>query len=272
MFFSLSFGRFYGIDSLIELLIIIVAAVISLYSHKIYKLIQDKNYKFFSLAFLAIAISFIFKILSNFTIFYRVRMEQANFVYVIFSQLKYAQLVNFFSFILYNFFYLLGFLILFLIISKTDKKEKIFLFIYLSILAILLSIYFNFIFHITIVFILIFLTVHFYDNHKKVNSTNSFLVFVAFLIILASHLLFIFSDVHSLFYILGEALLLVGFMSLLLNHIKIRLYYKKGNSNNEENENLTNKFSNLHFSKGKHKNEENKTRGYKRHLRSTTKK
>ena len=227
MFFSLSMGRFYGIDSLIEFLIIIVAAIVSLYSHKIYKIVKDQNYRFFSWAFLLIAVSFVFKILSNFTILNRVKIQGINFVYTVLSQPSYMPLVDFVTFTLYKIFYLLGFLILFLILTKTDKKDKIFLFIYLSIIAILFSIYLNFIFHITLLLILLFLTLHFYQNHKNHKTTNSMLVFVAFLIILIAHLSFVFSDMRSLFYMIGEGLLLIAFLCLLINQVKLKKLSKK---------------------------------------------
>lgn len=227
MFFSLSLGRFYGIDSLIELLIILVACVISLYSHKIYKIIKEHNYRFFSWAFLLIAVSFVFKILSNFTIYQRIKIEGINFVYTVLSQPSYIPIINFVSFTFYKIFYLLGFLILFLLLTKTEKKQNVFLFIYLSILAILFSIYFNFVFHLTIILILIFLTIHFYENHKNHRTTNSLLVFIGFLIILISHIFMVFSDMHSLFYLISEGLMLIAFLSLLVNQIKIKLAFKK---------------------------------------------
>ncbi len=226
MFLSLSLGRFYGIDSIIELLIVIVAGIISLYSHKIYKIIKEENYRYFSWAFLFIAISFLFKVLSNFTILSRIAIKQANFIYIITAQSKYMPIIDFFCFTFYKVFLLVGFLLLFLILSKSDKKENIFLFVYLSIIAILFSIYFNFIFFITILLILIFLTVHFYKNHKNHMTINSLLVYLGFILVSISHSLLIFEDVHSLFYIIGEGVLLIGFLCLLINHIKINLFFK----------------------------------------------
>jgi len=228
MFFSLSLGRFYGIDSLIELLIIIVSAIIALYSHKIYKIVKEQNYRFFSWAFLFIAISFIFKIFSNFTVYQRIRIEGVNFVYTVLSQPNYIPILDFISFTIYKIFYIIGFLILFLLLTKTDKKQNIFLYAYLSIVVILFSIYLNFVFHITLILILIFLTYHFYENHKAHRTTNTKLVLIAFSIILLSHLFMIFSDMDPLDYMIAEGLMLIGFMSLLINQIKIKLAFKNG--------------------------------------------
>jgi hypothetical protein len=132
------------------------------------------------------------------------------------------ELVNFFSFIFYKITHLIGFLTLFLLLTKNEEKEKNLLFIYLSIMVVLLSIYFNFIFHITVVLILIYLTLHFYENYKRVENINAFLVFISFLIILTSHLFFIFSDAYRLFYLFGEILILIGFFCLLINQVKLR--------------------------------------------------
>lgn len=243
---NFSLGNFYGIDSLVEFLIIAVSLIIFYYSRKIYKLVKDSCYKYLSFAFLFIAISFIFKILSNLTIFYKVKIITANFVFTFFRQLEYMQLINFLSFILFKCFHIIGFLILFLIATKTIKKEKIFMFIYLSILVVILSVFFNFIFHLTIVAILLVLVLHFYQNYKKVKSQNSYLVFIAFLIIFISHLLFIFSDFNSLFYFLAEILLLIGFLCLLVNQIKLNKSHRLVN----KNENKKNAFrSNKRFVK-----------------------
>ncbi|MEK6859254.1 MAG: hypothetical protein AABX54_00415 [Nanoarchaeota archaeon] len=240
MVFTLSLGDFYGIDSIVEFLIILVSLIIAYQSNKIYNLIKDKTYRFFSFAFLAIAISFVFKILSNLTIMYRMIIEKANFIFVIWHQFQYMQLINFLGFIFYKTFNIIGFLILFFIITKTKDKEKIFLFIYFSIIAIVLSIYFDFIFHITLVWILLFLTSHFYENHKNHRTTNTLLVFIAFLLMLISHSSFIFEAINPWFYLIGEILLLIGFFCLLINQIKLKRQSKDKNRN-KNNYEKTNK-------------------------------
>lgn len=229
MEWTLVLGRFYGMDTFVEFLTILVSFFISFYSFRVYKMIKDKHYKWFSFAFLLLGISFIFKIFSNITFLHKVEVQEANFVFTFMSHLEFAQLINFFSFILYKTSHLIGFLILFLILTKNEDKERNLLFFYLSLIVILFSIYFNFIFHLTVFFILIYLTLHFYENYKKIDNINSFLVFISFLIILTSHLFFIFSDVYGLFYLFGEILLLIGFLCLLANQIGLKKKSKKLN-------------------------------------------
>lgn len=239
----LTLGRIYGIDSLIEFLSLIIAGITSYYSHRLYKLIGEKEFKYFSIAFLFIAISFLFKILSNITLTHYIQVSDANFIFTIASQFEYIQLINFFSFLFYKTFILLGLLILFFIATQTKRNQKIFLFIYLSLVTILFSIYFNFIFDLTLIFLLIFLTSYFYENYQKNKSNNSFMVFIGFLLFLIGRIILIFSGIHPLIYLIGEIFILFGFIALLINLIKIK------------NEQKTNKI-----------------RSYKGHLRSTTRK
>ena len=222
----LTLGNFYGIDSLFEFLVIIVASIISLYSYKVYSMLKNKNFKYFSFAFLFIAISFIFKILSNLTILHRVEIANLNSVIVITSQFQYMRLIQFASFIIYKALYLLGALLLFFIATKTKKQNKI-MFVYLSVLVIILSIFMNFVFYLTLVFILTFLTSYYYENYKKNRLTNSFLVFLGFLLLSISQLVLIFSSFRPIIDIFGEILMLAGFLVLLINQIKINKAAKK---------------------------------------------
>jgi len=222
----LTLGNFYGIDSLFEFLVIIVASIISLYSYKVYRMLKNKNFKYFSIAFLFIAISFIFKILSNLTILHRVEITNLNSVIVITSQFEYMRLIQFASFIIYKTLYLLGALLLFFIATKTKKQNKI-MFVYLSILVIILSIFMNFVFYLTLVFILTFLTSYYYENYKKNKLTNSFLVFLGFFLLSISQLVLIFSGFRPIVELTGDMLMLAGFLVLLINQIKIKRAAKK---------------------------------------------
>ena len=220
MVLNFSLGNMYGIDSFFELLIIIVSLIIAYSGYRIYKIIEDKKYKIFSLGFLALSISFIFKILSNLTIFYKVRINYVGLPFIGIMQWKYMELFNFASFIFYKVFHVIGFLILFFVITNTYKKDKILTMLYLGIIAVLFSIYFNFIFDLTIAILLLFLTMHFYQNYEKQKSKNAFLVFLAFLLMLVSHCFFMFSDMNLIFYLIGEILLMASFLNLLINQFR----------------------------------------------------
>ena len=220
---SLSALRFYGIDSVMDFLIFLVAILITYQSYNIYTLLREKNYKFFSWAFLSISIAFLFKIIVNFTFFNQIQILQTYFINsALLEHLGFLDMINFFSVIFYRIFLLTGFLILFLIFTKTEGKEKVILFAYLSIITVLFSIYINFIFHLTLFLLVSFLIVYFYRNHQRKKSRNSLIVFYSFLIILTANFIGFFSSLHPLFYLAYEIVLFIGFFVLLINHLHLK--------------------------------------------------
>lgn len=220
MVLEVSLGRFYGIDSVIDSLIVVVALLISFQSWRIHALVREKNFKYFSAAFFLIGLSYLFKVFANVTSVHRVIIQDANFVVVILQQFGYMQLLYFITFTIHKALLVGGFLILFLIFTKTEKRETILVFFYLSFLAILLSIYYDAIFRLTLIVLLVALAVHFYRNHQRIRSTNSLLVFVAFSLIALSNVTGIFQSCYAC-YLINEIILLVGFSVLFANHVKI---------------------------------------------------
>jgi len=238
MALALSIGQYYGFDSLVEFFILIISLLISYNSYKIYKVIKEKNYSLFSLAFLSISVAFVFKIVSNITLLNVIKIEKGSLILSAIHELNELQAINFFSFLLYKIFLIVGFLTLFLIINKTLNKESMMLYLYFNIITVIFSIYYNFIFHLTIAIILFSLTIHFYKNYSAQKNKHKLLVFLAFLIMFLSHLFFTMIERNPIFYITGEMFILVGFGLLLLN--------QRDTKNGKEN----------------------KTRSYKRYTRS----
>jgi len=235
----------YGVASLIDFVVLLVASIIAFQSHKIYKYLKETKYNLFSWAFLLIAVSYLFKIFSNLTIVHRIVIQRPGAVIVLLGKLNSMQLFQFLSFIVYKSLSLLGFLLLFLIVLKTKKKSETILFIYLSAVTILFSIFLNSIFHLTTAIILLFLTSHFYENSKNTKSRNSSLVFKSFLLMFIGSVIAIFTGIYPISHLIGEAFRLAGFIVLLMNHLSPTL--KNGKKTN-------------------------KTRGSKRYSRSAKKK
>ena len=227
MTLSFSLGYFYGIDSIIDLLIALVAGLIAYQSRRVYVLTNKKTYNYFSWAFVSIGVAFLAKIFANLTIRYDTIFERANFIISITQELHHMQLINFFGFTFYKIFLLAGFLILFLITTKTQKKGDVILFGYFSAITLLFSIYFDFVFYLTLAIILAALTTFYYRNYKRVRSPSSYRVYVAFLFILISHVVDLFLGIHILIYLLAELLIFIGFLILLVNHTKVKNDQKK---------------------------------------------
>jgi hypothetical protein len=222
MALTLSLGSFYGIDSLLDFTIALVAILIAYQSRKIYKLIKEQNYQYFSMAFFSIAIAFLLKIVANLTILNEVVFERTNLIITVTHELQEMQIVNLLGVTFYKIFLLIGYLILFLITTRTNKKEDILLFVYLGFLTVVFSIYFNFVFHLTVIMILTTMVLYFYKNYKRTNSKNSYMVYLAFLLILISHAVNLFYGLHVFVYLLAEIFVFTGFLILLINHTRIK--------------------------------------------------
>jgi hypothetical protein len=222
MIYQLSLGNFYGIDYLMDLLIVLVAGLVSYQSIRVYLIIKDKNYRVFSWAFLSIAVAYIFEIISNLTSSYTVVITNPNLIEFVTKELVEMRFVHFLSIIFYKTFLLVGFLLLFLIITRTNKKSETVLFIYLSLMTILFSVYLNFIFHLTLIILLIFLTSYFHENYLNTKTRTSYCVFVAFIFMLFGTVASMLSGYSIWVYLSSEVLLLVGFLVLLSNHLKIK--------------------------------------------------
>lgn len=230
-----SFDYSYGLASLIDFFVLLVSSIVAFQSYKIFKLVREKKYKLFTIAFSSMALAQLFKILSNITIFYRAVIQRQNFVMVLFRELSYMQLANFISFILYKTFVLVGFLLLFLIVVKTKNKSEAILLAYLSLMIIIFSIYYNLVFHLTIAVILLTLVMHFYQNYKKIGTKNSQFVFSAFVLIFFGAIIAIFTEVYPISHLIGEVFLLLGFIVLFVNQLSINnLTQKNGKKTNKD--------------------------------------
>src|SRR3989339_2075033 len=60
---------FYGFDSIIELIAVVVCILLVYYSYKCFKLTKEKKYLYFSTAFLSLTIAFIAKIIGTLAIY-----------------------------------------------------------------------------------------------------------------------------------------------------------------------------------------------------------
>ena len=213
----------YGITSIIEFIGLIVAFLIAFQSLRIYRYVRDKKYRLFSTSFLFLGTSYIFKIFSNLTVSYKVSIFNPAMIIEAFNKLTYFQAAQFLSFILFKSFLLLGFLLLFLITIKIDKKREIILLIYLGAISVFISIFLDPIFNLTISVILLFLTFNFYENYQKKASKNSFLVFNAFFMMFIGSLVGTFKGFHLLVHIAESFFFLAGFTILLVNHLSLKI-------------------------------------------------
>jgi hypothetical protein len=213
---------FAGVDSVIELLSIIVAFMVCLYSYKVYRLTKQKNYFFFSGAFFLVGVSYIFKIISELVIYSRY-VEQKIIGPFIVSRTVLEQVtwVHTYSHTIFRLLLMFAFFILLVVALKVKKKQTLILLTYFMVLVTLVSSYAHFVFHLTHVIMLSMLVFHFYHNYLKRKTRQALFVTLAFLSILISHIVLVFMMYDPNIYAIGEVFQLIGFGILLYAFILV---------------------------------------------------
>jgi hypothetical protein len=215
---------FYGFDSIIELIAIIVSILLVYYSYKCFKLTKEKKYAYFSTAFLSITLAFMAKILGTLAIYKPeiTRSTVGSTINQTFSGLT-PDIINSFALIFHYFFAVLGFMILFLIISNLswNNKRVLVLLSYFILIATWISIVHYQLFYATTSILLTLITYSYYQNYKDVRNDKARFVALAFVILLASQLFFAFVIYSRPIYVVAELLQLLGFIYLLIPFILI---------------------------------------------------
>ena len=215
---------FYGFDSIIELIAAIVSVLLIYYSYKCFKLTKENKYLYFSAAFLSLTFSFIAKIIATLAI-YRPAIRRSalgSSINQAFAELT-PSYINAIAFTAHIFFMLLGFMILFLIISRLTWKNQrvVALLVYFVFIATWISFIHCQMLYLTSFALLLLITYSYYGNYKVVRSEKSKFVVIAFGILLVSQAFFVFAVYSGIIYVLAELLQLLGFIYLLIPFILI---------------------------------------------------
>jgi|ETNmetMinimDraft_2_1059921.scaffolds.fasta_scaffold28790_2 hypothetical protein len=215
---------FYGFDSIIELIAVVISILLVYYSYKAFKLTKENKYAYFSTAFLSLTAAFVIKIIGTLAIYKPTitRTAIGSSIHQTFNSLTPSN-INSLAFIAHIFFMLLGFMILFLIISRLrwNDQRVIILLVYFVFLATWISVIHYQFFYLTSFAILMLITHSYYKNYIRIKSEKAKFVFIAFSILLISQAFFIFVIYSNTIYVLAELIQLLGFVYLLIPFILI---------------------------------------------------
>lgn len=220
---------FYLPSLLIDLAGFLVLLLISLYGLKYYKINKKKNYLHLSGAFFLICLSFLFKLLTNATVYY----ESLKNVYqgaAIVGTLEVIRSFNVFSILTFSIFVLLqilGLYFLYNIYNKNTSHSNVFLIVYFILLSTYLSNFDYYIFHLTALFFLGILSLIYLKHYRDSKHENTKLLYHGFLMLAISQVFFIFLALNQYFYVIAEIIQLVGYYMLLLVWIGFSKHGKK---------------------------------------------
>ncbi|RMD67192.1 hypothetical protein D6817_02175 [Candidatus Pacearchaeota archaeon] len=220
---------FYPADLIIDIFSMLILALIAFLSFKYYKIRKgNKNYFWLSLSFSLLAVSFLFKLLTNFTIYRHVENTTTiGFVTITIHSFASSNLISSIGFLGFRFLMLLGLFILYRIYQKSSSPYDTLVIVYLIAIITYFSREEYFVFHLTSLIFLSFITSIYYKNYKKSGNTNSQLLFYSFTLISVSQLAFMMIESYLFFYIVGEIVQLAGYLVLLITLVRIIKHGKK---------------------------------------------
>ena len=215
---------FYGLDSVLDFFLLIVALIIAFHSYKLFLFSKKNNYKYFSLAFLLFSLGILTKIIINLAIYYDV-LESFSLRTMSFlgSTITYYEFLTILGYFAFRMLFLVGIMGIYAVSYKKTSFNDITLFLFFFIIIGMFSHYWYYAFHLTALAFLLFISYFYYKNYIKHKKTSSFFVFLCFLLLSLSQILFIPTRFNSEFYVFAEILQFLGFLSLMFaNFVVLR--------------------------------------------------
>ncbi len=217
-------------DVLFDVVGLVAALLIAAYSWKIYRLHDENKFAYFSLAFLLVAVGLVAKFFTSSVLyFFPVRDTVAQLVVPALGSLDYSHLLYRLAFLIQMILMLGAWLLIFFISQKSRERLKKFyevaqmaLFVYFVVLISVVSNFQYFVFYLTSSVILGLIVLNYYKNYLNTGcNSNAFKVMLSFLFMLLGNLVLVFVFLFPQIYVIGEALILLGFLLLLYTYITI---------------------------------------------------
>ncbi len=213
---------FFGKDLIIDAVGILILFLIGIFSLKYYRINPaKKTHLWLALSFFMISLSFLFKITTNFRIYYDVNVTR-NIAGMLYSYdlLRYTDILFYIGTLAHRIFMLLGLYSLYSIYNKNTKSE----FLLSTYLLIIIAVFTHsnyYIFHFTSFILTALIAWKYRQNYRNRKSEPAKLLAISFGIITLSHLLFCFVMLSQVLYVASELIQLVGYLLLLITFIKV---------------------------------------------------
>ncbi len=220
---------FYGKDIVIDCVSMLVLLFISYFAWQFYKLNKGrKGHILLAVSFLLMAIAFLFKMLTNFTLYFiESEKKTVGSLILTFQEVHYSDSLFLYGTIAYRLLTILGLYLLYSIYYKKQEKSAVFLFIYLFFISVYFTWSAYYIFHLTALLLLCFIVARLYYNCRMNRDLPARWLLISFVTIGLSELFFIFERLAPILYVVAEGIQLVGYVSLLIAFLMVLSYGKK---------------------------------------------
>ena len=212
---------FLGSDVLIETFSFLVLLAFFILAYKNYKLSKNRSTKYLGLGFLAIAIAELATVLTKFVLYYDTTFTQNIGQIAVTSHL--VQSVDIFYYIGFFFHKLLtlgGLYIIYRIPLKRKLERDSLLALCFIIISAAFSSSIYYLFHLAALILLLLIINNYYEVYKKNKSDNTAILITAFSLLALSQLIFILSQIGTL-YVIAQLAQLVSYLILLVLIMRI---------------------------------------------------
>lgn len=200
---------FRGFDCIFEYFGVIVFLLIALFAYKATKITSDKKTKWLFISFLLIALSYFLKVFENLNLYFPVEKSiSVGSVYIRYTSVAIVQSLFLIEFVT-RILFLLGFISLYFLITRSEEKKHVFLLVYLITIVTYVSSLKPMIFHLTSA-ILIGEISYFYLKKTKLKTLGQKSMFLALVCLAMSNLLLLI--LSSGFYVSAMVLELIAFV------------------------------------------------------------
>ena len=207
---------FYGTAAVFEFIVMLITLFIAVYSFRIYFIVNDRKYLYFTLAFLFIAASFFIRAVTDYMASTHLIGRMPNVVAAVSTVATVPQLHSL-GYLAHVFLMFAGFMILvaiFLRIHSVMILSLLFIFI-IVLTALSQSKYYAF--HITLIVMLIYIVLHLLRNYVSRRKLSPFLVLYSMACLLVAQIFFMFVFADKLYYVIGHIIQMAGFLLLLFS-------------------------------------------------------
>lgn len=208
---------FFGVDATLEAIIAVIAFFVTVASLRVWRVTKEPKYGWFTASFGLLTLSFLSRALTD-TI-----VEELLFA----CPKEYLPMVFYFGYLTHIVLALIAFIMLFTVTHKIENKSVVALLYLILIPSLILSSSYFLSFYGISFAILLFITIAYYLNYKKVQNVPSGMVFVAFLLLTLAQAFFLFEAVNDWWYVFAQASQAMSFVLLLLALLTIKMKYRK---------------------------------------------
>ncbi len=207
---------FFGYDVLFEFIFAVITLIVGIYAFRVYKLSQQEQPKFFSIAFLLVSVSYFAKSVFNFMV-----INALNGPASVFLRLNNVAAFNTLGMLLHILFFISGISLLVYMMLKIKSLKAYFLLTTTLCLSLIFNDDRGYVFYVLTSLLFIYLCWLYLANYIKNKQHRTLLVLSAFICLLIGHATYIFAETQPLPYVIGHFLELAAYLLILLNLILI---------------------------------------------------